>query len=119
MKKIVLIFFLFISTASFSQSYKYTFEKAIITLSVESNGVYKMILDSNVGEQVYYYRYKETDNDMYVYELIKYNDIEMSEFQRSQNHIKSRTKFSDLCKGLGGKVLMTSLGKSEIVEFIP
>lgn len=107
--------FLLVSTYVFGQTHKYYLANGIITATNLGSGKFQLIIDTKSGARKLQFQYLATENEMYVYELIKVDEQILSEYQRSISYLKTRTKFSELCSGKGDKLLLKVLGESEII----
>lgn len=76
---IFLSFFLYLD--GYTQSHKYYLENGIITASQLGGGEYELVIDTKSGAQRLLYKYKEMENSMYVYDLIKVDQEFLSEYQ--------------------------------------
>lgn len=110
----VLLLFL-INSIGYAQSHKYYFSSGILTATQLGSGKYELKIDTKTGERKLQFKYNQMAEDMYVYDLIKVDLDILSDYQRSISYLKTRTKFSELCQGKGGKLLIKVLGETEII----
>ena len=115
---LIILSYSLLSSVGYSQTHKYYLENGIITASQLSPGKFLLKLDTKDGERKLHFQYKATENDMFVYDLIKIDETALSEYQRSISYLKTRVKFSEICLGKGDRLLIKILGESEIIPLV-
>jgi len=98
-----------------AQTHRYYLENGIVTASQIGGGKFVLKIDTKGGERELHFVYSKMESDLFVYDLVKVGKDVLTEYQRSISYLKTRTKFSELCSGKGGELLIKILGESEIV----
>ena len=109
------VLFILINTSGFCQTHKYFLDDGVVTASQLSSEKYLLELDTKDGVQELQFQYHARENGMYVYDLIKIGEEELSENQKSISSLRTKGNFSDLCDGKPARLFLEILGESEII----